>query len=98
MIIPPNTRVQFKFSTWLDKVLITFGSLAALCGGAALPILMILKGIAVQVDHLIHYNSLQLKISHRFLLVFLRALLMTPEWGILEPELTMMQKMRCLKQ
>ena len=51
-IIPLNTRVQFKFSTWLDKVLIIFGSLAALCGGAALPILMILKGIAVQVDHL----------------------------------------------
>ena len=31
-------------------MLIFFGAVAAMCGGAALPILMILKGIAVQVD------------------------------------------------
>ena len=31
-------------------MLILFGAVAAVCGGAALPILMILKGIAVQVN------------------------------------------------
>ena len=41
--------VQFKFATTLEKLLIISGSVAAVVGGAALPILMILKGIAVQV-------------------------------------------------
>ena len=45
-----TNNVQFKFTTTLDKMLIFFGAVAAMCGGAALPILMILKGIAVQVD------------------------------------------------
>ena len=43
-------QFQFKFASTLDKMLILFGTVAAVCGGAALPILMILKGIAVQVD------------------------------------------------
>ena len=38
-------------------MLILFGTVAAVCGGAALPILMILKGIAVQVNLNSHQST-----------------------------------------
>ena len=91
--------VQFKFTTTLDKTLIFFGAVAAMCGGAALPILMILKGIAVQVESLFDKLCPPV-ISVQSEVPFLRALLMMLVWKILEKQLTspkMIEKKKCLQ-
>ena len=97
--------MQFKFATTLDKMLILSGALAAVCGGAALPVLMILKGIAVQVGIIELLMQHVVKVLKKqsltcYLVPFLRALLMMLVWEIMEKQLTsptMIEKKKCLQ-